>query len=78
VKTLLAFAAHGELIGVMREDGSDAESVLAEFAQAGVDIVALASQLQIEGAQSFSKSWDDLMAVIASKTRSVAGGTQSK
>lgn len=77
-KTLLAFAAHGELIGVMREDGSDAESVLAEFAQAGVDIVALAAQLQIEGAQSFSKSWDDLMAVIASKTQSVAEGTQSK
>ncbi|MEO8600471.1 MAG: transaldolase, partial [bacterium] len=67
-KTLHAFAEHGALRGVMPEDGGDAESVLAEFAQAGVDIIALAAQLQQEGAQSFSKSWTDLMAVIASKS----------
>ena len=30
-----AFAEHGELKGVMPEDGADAETVLARFAQAG-------------------------------------------
>ncbi|UHL64838.1 transaldolase [Paralcaligenes sp. KSB-10] len=66
--TLHAFAEHGELAGAMQEDGGDAESVLAKFSQAGVDVTALAAQLQTEGAQSFSKSWSDLMAVLASKS----------
>lgn len=67
-KTLQAFAAHGSLNGAMPDDGGDAEAVLADFAQAGVDIVALASQLQREGAQSFTKSWTNLLAVIAEKS----------
>ncbi|MFD2273096.1 hypothetical protein ACFS07_23680 [Undibacterium arcticum] len=54
--------------GSMAADGGDAETVLAAFAQAGVDEAALATQLQREGAESFSKSWGDLMAVIASKS----------
>ena len=66
--TLHAFAEHGKLAGAMHESGGNAESVLAEFSQAGVDIVALAARLQTEGAQSFNKSWSDLMAVIASKS----------
>jgi transaldolase len=37
------------------------EEVLAQFANAGIDIDALAAQLQDEGAMSFSKSWNDLM-----------------
>jgi transaldolase len=41
---------------------------LAQFAKAGIDIDALAAQLQDEGAKSFVKSWNELMAVIASKS----------
>ncbi|MBA3581271.1 MAG: transaldolase [Gammaproteobacteria bacterium] len=67
-KTLLAFAQSGELFGVMPIDGGDAEIVLSEFAKAGVNIDRLAAQLQQEGAASFSKSWDDLLTVIASKS----------
>ncbi len=66
-KTLLAFDQHGEVQGAMREDGGDAEAVLAEFAKAGVDTGELAAQLQTEGAEAFSKSWNDLMAAIADK-----------
>ena len=66
--TLLAFADHGEVAGVMPPDGGDCEQVLAEFGKAGIDIDALAAQLQPEGAQSFVKSWNDLMEVIASKS----------
>ena len=43
-------------------DGGDCEAVLAQFAQAGVDVDALAAQLQDEGAASFVKSWNELMA----------------
>jgi transaldolase len=46
--------------------------VLAEFAKAGINIDALAAQLQDEGAKSFVKSWNELMGVIASKSDALA------
>ncbi len=67
-KTLLAFAAGGQVASVMPPDGGDAEKVLARFAGAGIDVDALALRLQAEGAQSFVKSWTDLMQSIADKS----------
>jgi len=67
-KTLHAFADHGEVKGVLPVDGGDAEAMRAEFARIGVDDAALATQLQREGAESFDKSWQDLMDRIASKS----------
>ena len=49
-ETLLAFADHGELGELLPADGGDCEEVLARFAQAGIDVDALAAQLQKEGA----------------------------
>jgi len=66
--TLLAFADHGEIAGVMPPDGGDCEQVIAEFGKAGIDVDALAAQLQTEGADAFVKSWNDLMEVITSKS----------
>jgi transaldolase len=66
--TLKAFADHGEVGETLRADGGDCEKVLAAFANAGVDVDALAARLQKEGAASFVKSWDDLMACIESKS----------
>ena len=66
--TLKALAEHGDLGAVMPEDGGDAEQVLAEFAKAGVDVNALAEQLQQEGAKSFVDSWNELLGVIESKS----------
>ena len=71
-KSLLAFADHGAVGPVMAADGGDCEAVLAQFAQAGIDIDALAAQLQDEGAKSFVKSWEDLMGRIASKSETLA------
>jgi len=71
-KTLRAFAEHGTIRGVMREDGGDAEAVLARFATAGIDIDALAVQLQRDGAQAFVKSWKELMTRIAEKSDALA------
>ena len=67
-KTLLAFADHGAVHGVMPVDGGDAELVLKEFAHDGVNHAELAAQLQHEGAESFTKSWRNLLDVIASKS----------
>jgi transaldolase len=66
--TLLAFADHGEIGARLPADGGDGEEMLGRFAAAGVDIDALAARLQDEGAASFVKSWNGLMAVIASKS----------
>ena len=71
-KTLRAFAEHGELKSVMAEDGGDAEAVLAKFAKAGIDTDALALQLQRDGAQAFTKSWEELMTRIADKSDALA------
>jgi len=65
--TLKAFADHGEVGSALPMEGGDCETVLAQFARAGFDVDALAAQLQDEGAQSFVKSWNDLLAVITSK-----------
>jgi transaldolase len=67
-RTLKAFAEHGEVGPALSADGGDCEAVLARFAEAGIDLDALAARLQDEGAASFVKSWNDLMEVIASKS----------
>ena len=69
--TLNALAAHGEINAIMAPDGGNSESKLAEFSKAGVNLDALAAQLQDEGAKSFVKSWNELMAVIASKSEAL-------
>jgi transaldolase len=66
--TLKAFADHGEIGSVMPADGGDCETLLAQFGQTGVNVDALAAQLQDEGAKSFVKSWNELLGVIASKS----------
>ena len=70
--TLKALAEHSELGALLPADGGDCEEVLAQFARAGIDVDALAAQLQDEGAKSFVKSWHELMAVIASKSAALA------
>jgi len=70
--TLKALAEHGELGTILPADGGDCEEVLTEFAKAGINVDALAADLQDQGAKSFVKSWTDLMAVIASKSSALS------
>ena len=71
-KTLLAFAEQGSVKAVMAKDGGDAEDVLGRFARAGIDVDALAAQLQVEGAASFVKSWTELLQRIKDKSAALA------
>jgi len=66
--TLKALAKYRQLGSILPADGGNCEEVLAQFAKAGVDLDELAVRLQEEGAESFAKSWKELMAVIASKS----------
>jgi transaldolase len=67
-KTLRALAEHGKPPRAMAIDGGDSEATLGRFAQAGVDIDALAEKLQRDGAASFVKSWQQLMERIATRS----------
>ena len=69
--TLNALAGYTELGSILPADGGDCEEVLAQFGKAGIDIEALAAQLQEEGAKSFVKSWNELMGVIESKSAAI-------
>ena len=69
--TLKALADHGKVGVTMSADGGDCETVLAQFAKAGIDSDALAAMLQDEGAKSFAKSWNELMGVITSKAEAL-------
>ena len=69
--TLKAFGDHGEVGEMLAPDGGDCETILASFAKAGIDVDALAGRLQDEGAASFVKSWNDLMACISAKSTEI-------
>jgi transaldolase len=71
-ETLLAFHDHGSVGGTVPRDGGDAETVLAAFGKAGVDIDALAAKLQTDAAKSFVDSWQDLLKAIDAKSKVLA------
>jgi transaldolase len=75
--TLKALADHGEIGPVMAADGGDCEEVIAEFAETGINVGNLAAQLQDEGAKSFVKSWNELLAVIATKSAALKQPTSN-
>ncbi|MDR6306613.1 transaldolase [Nitrobacter vulgaris] len=69
--TLKAFDDHGEIDTTLAPDGGNCERALTDFVKAGIDIGALATKLQNDGAKSFVKSWKDLMGRIESKSAAI-------
>ncbi|HEY6434289.1 MAG TPA: transaldolase [Acetobacteraceae bacterium] len=66
--TLHAFGEHGELGASLARDGGDCEQTIAAHVRAGIDVDALAAQLQVDGAKSFVDSWQDLLGAIEKKS----------
>lgn len=71
-KTLLAFADHGKVSWLLPADAGDAETVIDEFRLAGIDVDALAEQLQREGVEAFATSWHTLLTRIREKSAAAA------
>jgi transaldolase len=69
--TLEAFFDHGEVGDPMPADGGGADELMSQFAGAGIDVKALADQLQAEGAKSFVDAWNDLIQRIATQSASL-------
>jgi transaldolase len=64
VATLDAFREHGELRASLFEDVGGADRFFIELAAAGVDIDAIAAELQVEGVAAFAKSFDQLLGAL--------------
>jgi len=73
--TLRAFYDHGHVPKPMPADGGDSEAMLAQFTSAGVDLDALAAQLQSDGAESFVDAWKDLLAHIDKQSAALGAAT---
>jgi transaldolase len=71
-ETLLAFDAHGRVERTLARDGGDGDETVAAYGRAGIDVVALANQLQMQGAKSFDDSWQDLLDAIGTKSQALA------
>lgn len=69
--TLLAFADHGEIGATLPTDGGDAEGMLKRIGQAGVDVDALAAELQIKGRDAFVASFEQLLERVDSKMQAL-------
>ncbi len=75
-KTLLAFAAHGQVKRPMAQGpaaAAECEQTLEQFARFGIDEASLAAELQRQGTQAFDRSWNELMSGITGKSRSPHG-----
>jgi transaldolase len=70
--TLLAFADHGEVGDGMSSEQSNAGDVIRQFSESGIDVDALGTDLQNEGAKAFVKSWTELMDIITAKGAELA------
>jgi transaldolase len=69
--TLLKFADHGAVSGVLSAGGGNGEAIISRFVRLGVDLDALALQLQQDGAASFVQSWEDMLSVVATKAQAL-------
>jgi len=65
--TLLAFAEHGQIGDLLAADGRAGEDMLKRIGVAGVDVDALAADLQIKGRDAFVASFEQLLARVESK-----------
>ncbi|MGK6324858.1 transaldolase [Sphingomonas sp. DT-51] len=71
-KTMDAFRERGTVAQTLQQDVDDARHVIAEQARLGLDLDGVTKELVEEGVASFSKSFDDLLAVIKSKQPAAA------
>ena len=71
-KTLLALSRMEAVPQVMDPAGGHSARVIDEFETEDVDVGALATRLQEEGAAAFVKSWHHLMGNIADKGATLA------
>jgi transaldolase/glucose-6-phosphate isomerase len=71
--TLDAFIDHGTVALTLESDVEEAEEALERLSGLGIDLEAVTDKLLEDGVNSFAKSFDTLMTVIAEKREKLAG-----
>lgn len=71
-KTLLAFADHGKAERLMTLNDPGIANTLAQFESHGIQVEPLANVLQKEGADSFVKSWRELIDTVSERMGAAA------
>ncbi|MFN2395688.1 MAG: transaldolase [Bacteroidales bacterium] len=66
-KTLHAFTDHGEADKLMNRSDSEADVIFQKMMACSINHLVLAEQLQSEGAEAFTQSWNHLMETINEK-----------
>jgi transaldolase / glucose-6-phosphate isomerase len=72
--TLAAFREHGEVRRSIDENVELAARQLKDLAAAGVDIDEVTNELEVEGVESFTKSFETLIAAIAQSSKDIKAG----
>jgi transaldolase/glucose-6-phosphate isomerase len=72
-QTADAFKDHGQVRKTLREGLDQAERDLAKLSSLGINLGKITDQLQADGVKSFTKSFDDLMQVVAVKRELLTG-----
>jgi transaldolase len=65
--TLLAFGQHGEVGALLTTDDTGATAVMRGVTEAGIDVEALAAELQLKGRDAFSDSFTQLLRQLEAK-----------
>jgi len=72
--TLAAFREHGEVRRSLDEHVDVARRQLKELAEVGIDLDQVTAELEVEGVDSFFKSYDDLTAALTRAAREIRAG----
>jgi transaldolase len=71
-ETLLAFADHGNVARLLSTEEDEADAALGRIEASGIDVAALAQELQRVGAEAFRRSWASLLERIEARAAAVA------
>ncbi|HEY1456425.1 MAG TPA: bifunctional transaldolase/phosoglucose isomerase, partial [Candidatus Dormibacteraeota bacterium] len=72
--TLAAFREHGEVRRSIDENVELAKRQLKQLADAGVDLDQVTRELEIEGVEAFTKSFESLLATLAKASKDIKAG----
>ena len=73
-ETINAFRDHGKTPGATVKTGFDeADSALASLSRLGIDLDEITAKLQVDGVAAFAASFDQLMAALERKRKTLAG-----
>ncbi len=77
-ETMNAFRDHGQPRASLEEGVAEARDIVKRLAAVGIDLNAAGEELQLEGVQSFAKSFEDLGAVIKGRRAAIVDGARDK